>query len=101
MPIELEVGYYYKLRIDVWDPDGEPLVAADIVTVFVEPIGERPFPATPDDDTGQFSVRRRFDDPGTYVMKVYPPTLDEPVEAHFEVRRPKLDRCGALTSPSG
>ncbi len=87
-PKRILIGIYYESTIDVWDPDGEPIDANEIIVLFEEPQGERPFSATATESRGKFAIRRRYDDPGRYSMRIYAPSLDSPIVVHFDVLAP-------------
>ena len=84
VPDEVKTGVYYQISVDIWDPDGEPLSEPSLTVIFTEPVGERPFPATRT-STGTYVVRRRFDDVGSYIIRAYATSLEDPVGMNFEV----------------
>ncbi|MCB9564882.1 MAG: hypothetical protein H6708_31225 [Kofleriaceae bacterium] len=86
VPLTLEPGASHDLTIEVWDADGRPLDTTDLVVTFAGPggavIGQAAAPAR---ERGVYRLRARFDDPGTWTMRVFPPLGDSMLQIPLEV----------------
>ncbi len=84
-----------RSRLDIRNKLGQPVVADEIVLTIADKTGaakgltarprrvtaERTEPATP----GRYYFRHTFPEPGTYVLRVFPPSIDSSFEILIEV----------------
>jgi serine/threonine protein kinase len=85
-PARIRLGVELELTVEAWDAEGEPLDTTDLVVTFAGPDGAVVgFAAEPDREPGLYRVRTRFDEPGPWVLRVFPPHADAMVTFHLDV----------------
>jgi hypothetical protein len=94
VPDPLVAKQEIRSRLDIRNKLGQPVVADEIVLTIADKTGAakgltaRPRretaerPATP----GRYYFRHTFPEPGTYLLRVFPPSIDSSFEIAIEVR---------------
>ena len=86
LPERVVAGVEYELAFEVWDPQGEPLAAPDLIVTVEGPDGDSEgMAARATLEAGRYTVRRRWDDGGRHILRVFPPTGEGTISVFFDV----------------
>jgi serine/threonine-protein kinase len=74
-----------SIRLEIWNKLGQPIEEKQVVVTVEDPKGvARGFTATPRRQAGTFGFRYKFPLPGSYLVRVFPPTGDARLEVTLE-----------------
>lgn len=86
LPRALSPSVATAIEFEVWDPDGEPSHASEIVMTIEGPDGAaRALVARPLEEPGRFEVDHRFDRSGAHMISLFPTDDDDAVRIFVDV----------------
>lgn len=89
LPERIVAGIAYDLTFEVWDPEGEPLAAPDLIVTVERPDGEsHGMAARASLDAGRYTLQRTWDHGGRHILRVFPPTDGGAISVFFDVVGP-------------
>ncbi len=81
-----------SFELEVWDTDGRPITAAELILTIDTADGQSTgVAARPDGEPGRYHFERTFTAPGTHELRVYPPEGGTSIRLFFDVVQPGAD----------
>ena len=89
VPDPVEAGAEIRPHLEIKNKLGQPVTADSIVVTITDPNGgAKGLTAHPHgDESGHYDFHYAFPAPGTYVMRVFPPSIDSAFEIPIEVKK--------------
>ncbi|MGE5185249.1 MAG: protein kinase domain-containing protein [Acidobacteriota bacterium] len=88
VPDPIRAGKPIRPHLEVKNKLGQPVIADSIVVTITDPHGAaKGLTAHPHgDESGHYDFHYAFPQPGTYLMRVFPPSIDTAFEVPIEVK---------------
>ena len=86
IPERVLAGLHADIALDLWDADGQPLIASEIVvTLQSEGEGGQGIVARPTERPGRYRFQRKLEHAGEHTLSVYAPGAEGPIQVFFDV----------------